>query len=184
MGDIANRPKMTTRKREEETQPAGTRAATAATGPIAQGQLPPPQMEGTTRGATADLSPGTTGRDPDCNMASPTRGAKEERAPTAGAGPAAARAPPAREEAEPRSKEALGGVRAAENHRTNTVPGETREEASGRLSPPAPPPAANDGTGSEGVEAKWSPGWRGIIRGQELWKLLKERRKDPNRSAW
>ena len=110
MGDIANRPKMTTRKREEETQPAGTRAATAATGPIAQGQLPPPQMEGTTRGATANLSTGPTGRDPDCNMASPTRGAKEERALTAGAGSPTARTSPAGEEAEPGSRGALAGL--------------------------------------------------------------------------
>ena len=63
----------------------GTRAATAATGPRAKGQLSPPQVEGTTRGATADPSTGSTGGDPDCIIVSPTRGAKDERAHTAGA---------------------------------------------------------------------------------------------------
>ena len=72
---------------------------------------------------------------------------------------------------------------------TNVTPGRTREEGLGRLSQPAPPPPVmSSGTGSERVGAKWSPGRRGIIRGPELWKLLKERLKDPNqpafRSAW
>ena len=72
-----------------------------------------------------------------------------------------------------------------ESYATNGTPGGTREERSGRLSPPAPlPPAMNDGMGSEGVEAKWSRGRRGIIRGPELWRLLKERLKDPNRPAF
>ena len=68
---------------------------------------------------------------------------------------------------------------------THGTPRGAREETSGRLSLPAPlPPAGNDGTGSEGAGAKWSPGRRGIIRGPELWKLLKEPLKDPNRPAF
>ena len=66
----------------------------------------------------------------------------------------------------------------------NTTPGRTREEALGRLSLPAPPPVVNSGTGGERVGAKWSPGRRSILRGPELWKLLKERLKDPNRPAF
>ena len=78
---------------------------------------------------------------------------------------------------------------AEESYTPNTTPGGTREEASGRLSPPAPPPpVVNRGTEGEKRGAKWSLGRRGIIRGRELWKLLKERLKDPNRppfrSAW
>ena len=46
----------------------------------------------------------------------------------------------------------------------------------------------NRGTEGEKRGAKWSLGRRGIIRGRELWKLLEERLKDPNRppfrSAW
>ena len=66
----------------------------------------------------------------------------------------------------------------------NTTPGRTREEALGRLSLPAPPPVVNSRTGGERVGAKWSPGRRSILRGPELWKLLKERLKDPNRPAF
>ena len=118
-------------------------------------------------------------------MASPTKGTEEERAPNAGAGPAATRAWLAGGEAEPRSKEALGGVGAAGNNRANTTPGETREEALGRLSPPAPPPPVVDsGKGGERGGAKWSSGRRSIIRGPELWKLLKEQLKYPNRPAF
>ena len=74
---------------------------------------------------------------------------------------------------------------AEESYLTNGTPGRTRGETSGRLSPPAPlPPAENDGTGGEGVGAKWSLGRRGILRGPELWKLLKEQLKDPNRPAF
>ena len=141
-------------------------------------------MEGTTRGATADPNTVPTGRDPDCNMASPTRGAKEERAYTAGARPPAARTPPAGEEAEPGSKWALPGGGAKENYAANTTPGGTREKASDRLSPPAPPPVVDSGTRRKRGGAKWSPGRRSIIRGPELWKLLKERLKDPNRPAF
>ena len=79
----------------------------------------------------------------------------------------------------------MPGIGAGESYLTNSTPGRTRGETSGRLSPPAPPPpAVNDGTGGEGVGAKWSPGRKGIIRGPELWKLLKERLKDPNRPAF
>ena len=122
-------------------------------------------------------------------MASSTRSANEERAHTAGAGTPAARTPPVREEAGPRGKGVLPGIGAEESYTANTTPGGTREEALGRLSPPAPlPPVVNSGTGGERGGAKWSPGRRGIIRGPELWKLLKERRRDPNwpafRPAW
>ena len=76
-----------------------------------------------------------------------------------------------------------------ESYTPNTTPGGTREEASDHLSLPAPlPPAVNHGVEGERGGAKWSLGRRGIIRGRELWKLLKERLKDPNRppfrSAW
>ena len=67
------------------------------------------------------------------------------------------------------------------SYMTNGTPRGAREKMLGRLSPP---PAGNNGTGSEGAGAKWSPGRRGMIRGPELWKLLKERLKDPNRPAF
>ena len=55
----------------------------------------------------------------------------------------------------------------------------------GHLSPAAPPPPATDNeTRGEGEGAKWSPGRRSIVRGPELWRLLKERLKDPNRPAF
>ena len=118
-------------------------------------------------------------------MASSTRSANEERAHTAGVEPPTAGTSPGGEEAGPRGKGAMPGIGAGESYLTNSTPGRTRGETSGRLSPPAPPPpAVNDGTGGEGVGAKWSPGRRGIIRGPELWKLLKERRRDPNRPAF
>ena len=53
----------------------------------------------------------------------------------------------------------------------------------GRLSPAAPL-ATDSETGGEGERAKWSPGRRSIVRGPELWRLLKERLKDPNRPAF
>ena len=53
------------------------------------------------------------------------------------------------------------------------------------LSPaPPPPPAPDSEAGGEARGAKWSPGRRGIVRGPELWRLLKERLKDPNRPAF
>ena len=132
-------------------------------------------MEGTTRGATADPTTGLTGRDADCNMASSTRSANEEKAHTARAGPPVARTPPGGEEDGPRGKGVLPGIGAEESYMANTTPGRTREEALGRPSPPAPPlPVVNSGTGGERVGAKWSPGRRSILRGPELWKLLKE----------
>ena len=118
-------------------------------------------------------------------MASSTRSVDEERAHTAGAEPPAARTPPGGEEAGPKGKGALPGIGAEESYLTNSTPGRTRGETSGRLSLPAPPlPAVNDGTGGKGVGTKWSPGRRGIIRGPQLWKLLKERPKDSNRPAF
>ena len=141
------------------------------------------------RGTTANLNTGPSGRDPDCNMASSTRGANEERVHSTGAGPPAAKTPPVGGEAGPRDKGALPGVVAEESYMPNTTPGGTGEEASDSLSPPAPPPSVvNHGIESGRGGAKWSTGRRGIIRGPELWKLLKERLKDPNRpvfrSAW
>ena len=118
-------------------------------------------------------------------MASSTRSANEERAHTAGAEPPAVGTLLGGEEAGPRGKGALPEMGAEESHVTNGTPGGTREETSGRLSPPAPPPpAVNARTGRKGVEANWSLGRRGIFRGPELWKLLKERLKDPNRPAF
>ena len=108
-------------------------------------------------------------------MASSTRGANEERVHTAGAGLPAAKTPLVGEEAGPRDQGVLPGVVAEESYMPNTTTRETREEASGCLSPPAPPPpVGNRGTEGERGGAKWSPGRRGIIRGPELWKLLKE----------
>ena len=51
----------------------------------------------------------------------------------------------------------------------------------------AEPDAGSEPRG-KGEGAKWSPGRRSIVRGPELWRLLKEQLKDPNlpafRSAW
>ena len=38
--------------------------------------------------------------------------------------------------------------------------------------------------GTDQKEAKWSLGRRRVVRGPELWKLLKERLRDPNRPAF
>ena len=63
--------------------------------------------------------------------------------------------------------------------------GGTGEEVKGRLSPAAPPlPAAGSEPMGKGEGAKWSPGRRSIVRGPELWRLLKEGLKDPNRPAF
>ena len=67
--------------------------------------------------------------------------------------------------------------------------GGTGEEVKGRLSLAVPPPPAPDSEPrGEGEGTKWSPGRRSIVRGPELWRLLKERLKDQNwpafRSAW
>ena len=122
-------------------------------------------------------------------MASSTRSANEERVHAAVAEPPAAKTPLVGEEAGPRDKGALPGDVAEESCTPNITPGVTREEASNRLSPPAPlPPVVNNRIGGERRGAKWSPGRRGIVRGPELWRLLKEQLKDPNRpglrSAW
>ena len=146
-------------------------------------------MEGTTRAATANPNTGAAGWGPNCNMESPIRGDKEEGVHTARAGPPAAEAPLAGREAVPRGKGALAGGGAEESYPANTTPGGTGEEVKGRLSPAAPPPpAAGSEPRGEGEGAKWSPGRRSIVRGPELWRLLKERLKDSNRptlrSAW
>ena len=139
-----------------------------------RGQPPPPPMEGTTRGATADPNTGAAGRGPGCNMESPIRGAKEERAHTVGAGLPATGMPPAGEEAMPRSRGAPGRGGAEESYPGITTPRGTGGEAKGHLSPAAPPPAAGRETGGEGRGAKWSLGRKSIVRGPELWRLLKE----------
>ena len=109
-------------------------------------------MEGTTRGATPDPNTGSTGRDPDCKMASSTRSDNKERAHAAGTGPPAARTPPGGEEAGPRGQGVRPGIGVEEGDMANITPRETREEALGRLSPPAPPPpVVNSGTGGERV---------------------------------
>ena len=107
-------------------------------------------------------------------MESPIRGDREEGAHTAGTGLPAARAPPARREAVPRSGGALAGGGAEESYPANTTPGGTGEEVKS-LSPAAPPPPAVDSE-QRGEEkgAKWSLGRRNIVRGPELWRLLKE----------
>ena len=108
-------------------------------------------------------------------MESPIRGDKEEGAHTAGAGLPAAGAPPARGEAVPRSREALAGSGAEEGHPAIATPGGTRGEVQDRLSPAPPlPPAPGSEVGGKGRGAKWSPGRRDIVRGPELWRLLKE----------
>ena len=122
-------------------------------------------------------------------MEGPTRCPEEERAHTAGAGLPAAGGPQAGEEALPRSRGALSGGGAEESYPAITTPRGTGREVQDRLLPaPPPPPAADSEAGGEGRGAKWSPGQRDIVRGPELWKLLKERLKDPNqtafRSAW
>ena len=119
------------------------------------------------------------------NWASSTKGDNEERVHTTGTGMPAAKTPPVGEEAGPRGTGVLPGVGAEESNTPNTTPGGTREEASGHLPPPAPPPqVVNSATEGERGGAKCSPGRRGIIRGPELWKLLKEPLKDPNRPAF
>ena len=109
-------------------------------------------------------------------MASSTRSANKERAHTAGGGgPPATGTPPVREKAGPRGKGLLPGSGTEKSYTANTTPGGTREEVLGCLSPPVPPPPVGDsGMGGERGGAKGSPGRRGIIRGPELWKLLKE----------
>ena len=108
-------------------------------------------------------------------MESPTGGTKEEMAHTTGAGLSAAGTPPAGGEAVPRSRGALAGGGAEESYPANTTPGGTGEEVKGRLSPAAPPQLAADSEPrGEGEGAKWSPGRRSIVRGPELWRLLKE----------
>ena len=85
----------------------------------------------------------------------------------------------------PGSGGGLAGGGAEGGHPASTKRGGTREEVEGRPSPAAPPPPAA-GSQPRGKEegAKWSPGRRNIVRGPELWKLLKERLKDPNRPAF
>ena len=70
----------------------------------------------------------------------------------------------------------LGGSGAKESYPANTTPGGLGEEAKGSLSlaAPPPPPAAGSESRGEGEGAEGSPGRRGIVRGPELWKLLKE----------
>ena len=132
-------------------------------------------MEETTRAATANPNTRAAGRGPGCNMESPIRGDREEGAHTAGTGPPASEAPPARREAVPKSRGALAGGGAEESYPASTTPGGTREEVKGRLSPAAPPlPAAGSESRGEEEGAKWSLGRRNIVRGPELWRLLKE----------
>ena len=108
-------------------------------------------------------------------MESPIRGDREEGAHTAGTGPPAAGAPPARREAVPRSRGALAGGGAEESYPANATPGGTGKEVKGRLSPAALPlPAADSEQRGKEKGAKWSPGRRNIVRGPELWRLLKE----------
>ena len=108
-------------------------------------------------------------------MKSPIRGNKEEGAHTAGTGLPAARALPTRGEAVPRGKEALAGSGAEEDYPAIAKPGGARKEVQDRLSPaPPPPPTPNSGAGGEGRGAEWSRGRRDIVRGPELWRLLKE----------
>ena len=85
----------------------------------------------------------------------------------------------------PKSRGALAGGGAEESYPASTTPGGTREEVKGRLSPAAPPlPAAGSESRGEEEGAKWSLGRRNIVRGPELWRLLKERLKDPDRPAF
>ena len=75
----------------------------------------------------------------------------------------------------PGSRGALVGVGAEESYPANTMLGGTGGEVMGHLSLAAPPPLAADSkTGGEGEGVKWSPGRRSIVRGPELWRLLKE----------
>ena len=86
-----------------------------------------------------------------------------------------------------RSRGTLAGVGAEESYPANTTPGGTGEEVNGRLFLAALPAADSEPRG-EGEGTKWSPGRKSIVRGPELWRLLKERLKDPDRptfrSAW
>ena len=118
-------------------------------------------------------------------MEGPVRGDRGEGAPAAGTEQPAAGALPMRREAVPGSGGGLAGGGAKGGDLANTKLGGTREEVEGRPSPAAPPPPAA-GSQPRGKEegAKWSPGRRNIVRGPELWKLLKERLKDPNRPAF
>ena len=76
----------------------------------------------------------------------------------------------------PRSRGALAGGGAEESYLAITAPGGTRGEVQDRLSlAPPPPPAADSEAGGEERGAEWSLGRRDIVRGPELWRLLKER---------
>ena len=118
-------------------------------------------------------------------MGSPIKGDKEERAHTAGRGLPATGTLPTQREAVPRNRGLLAGSGAEESHPANPTPGVAGEEVEDHLSTAAPPlPAADSKPRGEEQRAKWSPGRRNIVRGPELWRLLKEQLKDPNRPAF
>ena len=73
-------------------------------------------------------------------MASSVRGANKETVHAAGVGPPAAETPPAGGEASPKDGGALLRGVAKESCTPSATPGGTSEEASNRLSLPAPPP--------------------------------------------
>ena len=91
-------------------------------------------------------------------MASSTRGANEEKVHVVGARPPAAKTLLVGEEAGQRDQGVLPRVVAEESYTPNTTPGGTREEVSGRLSLPAPPPPVVN----RGTEGK-----RQVVPGQE-----------------
>ena len=136
------------------------------------------------RAATPDPTAGATGRGPGCNMESPIKGDKEVRVHTAGTGLPAAGALPTRGEAVQEGKGAPAGSGAGEDYPATAKPRGAGKKVQDRLSPAPPPPALDSRAAAEAKGAKWSPGRRNIVRGPELWRLLKEQLKDPDWPAF
>ena len=131
---------------------------------------PPPSQRENMWDATTDSNTGPTGRDSGCNMASLIRGASEEMVRAAGVGLPAAEMSPSWGETGPRDGGALPWGAAEESCVPDTTPGGTREEASDRLSLPAPPQPVVDRHiegergGADRGGSKWSPGRRGKVK--------------------
>ena len=108
-------------------------------------------------------------------MKSPIKGDQEERAHTDGTGLPAAGALPTRGQAVQKGKGAQAGSGAGEDYPATAKPRGAGKEGQDCLSPAPPPPSAPDSkAAAEEKGAKWSPGRRNIVRGPELWRLLKE----------
>ena len=84
-----------------------------------------------------------------------------------------------------KGKGAPGGSGAREDYPATAKLRGAGKEVQDRLSPaPLPLLTPDSEAAAEEKGAKWSPGRRNIVRGPELWRLLKERLKDPDRPAF